>query len=61
MPDADTIKDERNRYRDTLDAINVDSWAHLAHEHIADEGTVGTMARALATAIQMADDALAGR
>lgn len=52
---------DEQRYRDTLDAINVDSWAHLAHEHIADEGTVGTMARALATAIQLADDALAGR
>lgn len=55
------VQSTEQRYRDALEGINVDGWAHLAHLHVADEGTVGTMARALATAIQIADDALEGR
>lgn len=54
MTDAD-------RYYAALDAINVDSWAHLAHMHIADDGPTGVLARALATAIQIAEQALEDR
>lgn len=37
-----------------LDAIDSQEWAELAHAHIADEGPTGTLARALATAVQLA-------
>ena len=39
-----------------LDAINNQSWAELAHTHIADEGPTGMLARALACAVQLAAD-----
>lgn len=54
MKDAD-------RYYAALDAINTDSWAHLAHEHIEDEGPAGDLARALACVLGIAGDALSDR
>ena len=52
MTDAD-------RFYAVLDAINCQSWAELAHEHIMDDGPSGKLARALATAIFLAGDAVA--
>lgn len=34
------------------------AWAHLAEQHISDEGVTGTLARALATCIQLDDELL---
>lgn len=38
-----------------LDAINSQGWAELAHRHIADDGPAGELARALACAVQLAE------